>query len=99
MLHPPSLPGLHLASRREHVVGLYWPPVFDGTVLLSVSCALPVLTFRIPVQGASRAWGALDDVVMGGRSESGFELRRGAGEDGGSAGVFSGMVRCSGMTL
>ncbi len=43
-------------------------------------------------QGVSRAWGALDDVVMGGRSESGFELRPGAGEDGGSAGVFSGMV-------
>ena len=30
---------------------------------------------------------------MGGRSESGFELRRDAGEDGGAAGVFSGMVR------
>ena len=44
-------------------------------------------------QGVSRAWGALDDVVMGGRSESGFELRRGAGEDGGTAGVFSGTVR------
>ena len=45
-------------------------------------------------QGVSSAWGALDDVVMGGRSESGFQLQRGAGEDGGPAGVFSGMVRC-----
>lgn len=39
------------------------------------------------------AWGALDDVVMGGRSESGFEVRAGAGEDGGRGGMFSGLVR------
>ena len=45
------------------------------------------------VQGISQAWGALDDVVMGGRSESGFEIRSGAGEDGGLGGMFSGLVR------
>lgn len=45
------------------------------------------------MQGISQAWGALDDVVMGGRSESGFEIRSGAGEDGGLGGMFSGLVR------
>ena len=44
-------------------------------------------------QGMSMAWGALDDVVMGGRSESGFEVRAGVGEDGGRGGMFSGLVR------
>ncbi len=29
---------------------------------------------------------------MGGRSESGFEVRSGAGEDGAAAGFFSGLV-------
>lgn len=41
-----------------------------------------------PVQG----WGSLDDVVMGGISESGFAIRQGAGEDGGPCGVFGGNV-------
>ena len=44
-------------------------------------------------QGMSMAWGALDDVVRGGRSESGFEVRAGVGEDGGRGGMFSGLVR------
>lgn len=43
-------------------------------------------------QGAAKEWGALDDVVMGGRSESGFEVKQGAGESGGATGVFSGIV-------
>lgn len=37
-------------------------------------------------------WGALDDVVMGGASASGFSLRAGAGEGGAPAGVFAGFV-------
>ncbi|CAD7704726.1 unnamed protein product [Ostreobium quekettii] len=37
-------------------------------------------------------WGSLDDVVMGGCSESKIELMKGAGEDGGMAAVFSGNV-------
>jgi len=37
-------------------------------------------------------WGSLDDVVMGGCSESKIELLKGAGEDGGMAAVFSGNV-------
>ncbi len=40
-------------------------------------------------------WGPLDDVVMGGVSESGFEVVSGAGEDGQSAGIFSGVVSSS----
>lgn len=52
-------------------------------------------------QGVSMAWGALDDVVMGGRSESGFEVRANVGEDGGRGGMFSGLVRagCEGLGL
>jgi Complex I intermediate-associated protein 30 (CIA30) len=46
-------------------------------------------------QGVVRDWGPLDDVVMGGVSESGFEIRAGAGEAGGPAGVFSGAVSTS----
>lgn len=42
--------------------------------------------------GAVQGWGSLDDVVMGGISESGFVIRQGAGEDGGPAGVFAGRV-------
>ena len=36
----------------------------------------------------SVAWGPLDDVVMGGCSESKLEVERGAAEDGGYAAVF-----------
>ena len=39
------------------------------------------------------AFGSLDDVVMGGVSESSFAVTPGAGEGGGPAGVFSGVVR------
>jgi hypothetical protein len=38
------------------------------------------------------AWGALDDVVMGGISESGFQVDRTGGENGGPVGVFKGRV-------
>lgn len=44
------------------------------------------------MQGSARVWGPLDDVVMGGVSESGFELRQQGGESGGPVGVFSGIV-------
>lgn len=44
------------------------------------------------VQGLANVWGSLDDVVMGGVSESGFEVRAGAGEHNEPAGVFSGLV-------
>ena len=40
-------------------------------------------------------WGPLDDVVMGGVSQSGFEVRQGAGEQKGPAGIFSGQVSSS----
>ena len=40
-------------------------------------------------------WGPLDDVVMGGVSESGFEVVSGAGEDSQPAGIFSGLVSSS----
>ena len=40
-------------------------------------------------------WGPLDDVVMGGVSQSGFEVRQGAGEQGGPAGLFNGQVSSS----
>eukprot|EP00667_Euglena_gracilis_P004954 EG_transcript_4974 len=38
-------------------------------------------------------WGSLDDVVMGGVSESIFRVEAGAGENGEAAGVFGGTVR------
>ncbi|KAK2642522.1 hypothetical protein Ddye_024285 [Dipteronia dyeriana] len=37
-------------------------------------------------------WGALDDVVMGGVSESTFQFDRTGGENGGSTGLFKGVV-------
>ena len=40
----------------------------------------------------AKEWGAVDDVVMGGVSSSGFEVRQGKGENGGPSGVFAGMV-------
>ena len=46
----------------------------------------------ISVQGLAGEWGPLDDVVMGGVSQSRFTVRAGAGPDGGPAGVFSGQV-------
>jgi hypothetical protein len=42
--------------------------------------------------GAIEGWGSLDDVVMGGVSQSNFSIIQGAGEDGGPAGVFAGNV-------
>ena len=55
------------------------------------------------MQGLAGEWGPLDDVVMGGVSQSRFTVRAGAGPDGGPAGVFSGqcqqwqlfLVRCT----
>ena len=41
------------------------------------------------------AWAPLDDVVMGGVSESGLEVVAGAGEGGAPAGIFSGIVSSS----
>lgn len=35
-------------------------------------------------------WGALDDVVMGGVSESSFQIDLSGGENGGPTGVFKG---------
>ncbi|MQL41511.1 NADH:ubiquinone oxidoreductase, partial [Escherichia coli] len=38
------------------------------------------------------SWGALDDVVMGGVSESNFQIDPSGGENGGPTGVFKGVV-------
>ncbi|GAQ79922.1 NAD(P)-binding Rossmann-fold superfamily protein [Klebsormidium nitens] len=54
----------------------------DGKVLLQIENGLP----------SGPAWGALDDVVMGGISESGFQVDRSAREDGSVVGVFRGFV-------
>lgn len=40
-------------------------------------------------------WGALDDVVMGGVSESGFQVDPTGSEDGGPTGLFKGICLCS----
>ncbi|KAL4448009.1 hypothetical protein ABPG75_005228 [Micractinium tetrahymenae] len=50
------------------------------------------LLFSPDGRGAVQDWGSLDDVVMGGISESGFVVRQGVGEDGGPCGVFAGSV-------
>lgn len=42
--------------------------------------------------GQVQGWGSLDDVVMGGVSQSGFFVQQGAGEHGGPAGLFAGNV-------
>ena len=39
------------------------------------------------------SWGALDDVVMGGVSESTFQIDPTGGENGGPTGVFKGMCQ------
>ncbi|KAL3146124.1 hypothetical protein ABBQ38_015471 [Trebouxia sp. C0009 RCD-2024] len=51
--------------------------------------------FSADGQGLANVWGPLDDVVMGGVSQSGFEVRQGAGEGGQPSGVFSGQVSSS----
>lgn len=61
-----------------------------GRPFLSVSPIGFRLTGLDAAQGPE--WGALDDVVMGGRSESTFQVRPNQGEDGRPAGVFSGFV-------
>ena len=38
-------------------------------------------------------WGALDDVVMGGVSESTFQIDPSGGENGGPTGIFKGMCQ------
>jgi len=38
-------------------------------------------------------WGALDDVVMGGVSESTYQIDPSGGENGGPTGVFKGMCQ------
>lgn len=38
-------------------------------------------------------WGALDDVVMGGVSESSFQIDPSGGENGGPTGVFKGVCQ------
>eukprot|EP00775_Hariotina_reticulata_P012925 gene12925-13053_t len=48
-----------------------------------------------PDSASAARWGALDDVVMGGVSESSLVLDRTAGEDGGPAVVFRGLVSTS----
>jgi hypothetical protein len=50
------------------------------------------LIFSANGQGVTNTWGPLDDVVMGGVSESGFELKQTGAEDGGPVAVFSGLV-------
>lgn len=53
------------------------------------------LIFSADGQGLANVWGPLDDVVMGGVSESGFAVVSGAGQDGQPAGIFSGLVSSS----
>jgi len=52
---------------------------------LGLSAGTPLL---LPTPDYAGRWGALDDVVMGGVSESGLQLVGGAGEGGGPALVF-----------
>lgn len=56
---------------------------YEGRVLFGVS------SNGVP---SGPAWGALDDVVMGGVSASSFQISAGAGENGGPAGLFKGYV-------
>lgn len=55
----------------------------EGRVLFSLS------SYGVP---SGPAWGALDDVVMGGVSASSLQIDRTGGEDGGSTGLFKGYV-------
>jgi hypothetical protein len=58
-------------------------------VLLHLVLAGPALqALLVPDATSAARWGALDDVVMGGVSESSLVLDRAAGEDGGPALVF-----------
>ncbi|GBF91894.1 hypothetical protein Rsub_04999 [Raphidocelis subcapitata] len=56
---------------------------------LGLAAGAPLL---LPRPDFAARWGALDDVVMGGVSESGLTLAQGAGEGGGAALVFRGVV-------
>jgi hypothetical protein len=56
---------------------------------LGLEAGAPLL---LPTPEFVKRWGALDDVVMGGVSESGVQLVQGAGEGGGAAMVFRWVV-------
>lgn len=56
---------------------------YEGRVLFCIS------SNGVP---SGPAWGALDDVVMGGVSASSFQISPTAGEDGGPVGLFKGYV-------
>lgn len=58
----------------------------------SLGRAAGLQVFDAGGKGAARVWGPLDDVVMGGVSESGFEVRQHGAEHGGSVGLFNGIV-------
>ena len=96
-IEPVSRWQLHrLLLRRLIVCTLhYWEPLLLLARCQASGCEALRTRASVREQGVSSAWGALDDVVMGGRSESGFDVRPGAGEDGGAAGMFSGRVRTS----
>lgn len=66
-----------IESVREHL------GVRDGKTLFNVSAN------GVP---SGPAWGALDDVVMGGVSESSLQISLNGGEAGGAVGVFKGFV-------
>eukprot|EP01026_Neomeris_dumetosa_P052958 TRINITY_DN4720_c0_g1_i1.p1 TRINITY_DN4720_c0_g1~~TRINITY_DN4720_c0_g1_i1.p1 ORF type:complete len:619 (-),score=81.13 TRINITY_DN4720_c0_g1_i1:330-2102(-) len=53
---------------------------------------LPILSPEMPQEKVASQWGALDDVVMGGASESGFRASNTIGEDAGPGFLFSGVV-------
>ena len=56
------------------------------------SC-IALLPFQFNAGNSSKglAWGALDDVVMGGVSESSFQIDPIGGENGGPTGMFKGL--------
>jgi hypothetical protein len=59
---------------------------------------IDIIIFFIFLAGDSYrqlSWGALDDVVMGGVSESTFQIDPNGSENGGPTGVFKGMCQIS----
>lgn len=77
--------GTRHSSHSSTVVGIK-----QGSCFLHASIKICMFA-----QGLANVWGPLDDVVMGGVSQSGFEVRQGAGQQKGPAGIFSGQVSSS----
>lgn len=81
-----------IAMVREGLGVVTGMPLLQPAILPSPTASSASASDAYSSSARTMAWGALDDVVMGGASRSGFVLEASAGESGAPAFVFSGNV-------